>query len=201
MEKSIYNKISQFKEKEVVLERDIDWFNYKYANLYQIQSKINPIFKELKLVITHYIENQKVVTRITDLETGEYISSWIEIWEVTSKTEKTDKNWALTTEYNSLDPQWVWSIITYYRRYNLLALLDLETDDDDWASWSSRAKTKKENEAPKEKHKCKKCWEIVETTTFNGKFWVCFKCPKCNQFSWSNLVNSWDNISIENPPF
>ncbi len=142
----IYKKLSEFKKQEVKLVRDTKGFNYKYATLSQIQEKISPIVEKLGLLITHRIENNQVITSIIDLEDDTKIESSIHIWEVNSKRiEKfQDKNWKdveVITE-NTLDPQWVWSIITYYRRYNLLALLDLETEDDDWSSGSNNAQAK-----------------------------------------------------------
>lgn len=84
----IYNKIAQLKEKEISLVRDTKWFNYFYATLWQLQDKLNPIFKELKLLVIHRVENQKVITKIIDLEDNSFLESWIDIWEVKTETKK-----------------------------------------------------------------------------------------------------------------
>lgn len=151
MEKQdIYSKLFAFKEKELKLKKDKKAFNYYYATLWQIQEKLAPILKELKLVIIHFNRWNEVVTQIRDIESNTFIESVLEIWKVEStRTEKwieakwkegKEKDYEIETiEYNDKDPQWVWSIITYYRRYNLLALLDLEIEDDDWAKWWQRA--------------------------------------------------------------
>jgi len=73
--KMIYQKIKEFKKKEVKLVRDTKGFNYKYATLSQIQEKLNPIFDELNLLIVHYIDNQKVITKIIDLDDDTQIES------------------------------------------------------------------------------------------------------------------------------
>lgn len=198
----IYSKLFDLKQKAIKLEKNTEAFNYKYATLWQIQEKLAPILKELNLLILHKVENQKVVTIVKSLIDWSYEKSEIEIWEVNTKTtkdlfEKASKSkeyeakkiWE-SYEENTLDPQWVGSIITYYRRYNLVALLDLETEDDDWAIWSSKAKTKQYTTSvkEKEKHCCLKCWEEVEVTTIDWQFGEYFKCPSCNANSWANKV-------------
>lgn len=198
--KNIYQKLYKFKQKEVKLVRDTKWFNYSYATLLQIQEKLNPILKELNLVVLHKIENDEVVTQLIDIESWELIESKIKIDNVeTTRIEKyKDAKWKdiEIIDKNTKDPQWVWSIITYYRRYNLLALLDLETEDDDAKTWSIRAVN---NIKSAEKHICKKCWEKVSVKPFQWKFWMCFKCPECNQFSWTNLAPTWTDDW--KPPF
>jgi len=105
--KSIYNKLFEVKKAWITLVRNQKAFNYKYATLDQIQTKLNPIFEEQKLLIVHFIKDNKVVTQIIDIESEIQMAEW---------TKAQDK----------------WSEITYYRRYNLLSLLDLEVEDDDW---------------------------------------------------------------------
>ena len=193
---SIYKKLFELKQKEITLVRDTKWFNYSYATLNQIQEKLNPIFKELNLVLINKVENDEVVTQIRDIEDDSFVESKILITKVeTTRTETfkgKDNKEISTIDYNEKDPQWVWSIITYYRRYNLLALLDLETEDDDWKAWSNRAKS---TEKDAEKHKCKKCDKEVMVKPFNWKFGMCFKCPECNQFSKTNPVYDWEDLS------
>lgn len=209
----IYNKIAQLKKKEISLVRDTKWFNYFYATLWQIQDKISPILEELKLLVIHRVENQKVITKIIDLEDNSFIESWIDIWEVKTETKKDliDKNqnkiWE-SIEINTLDPQGVGSIITYYRRYNLLALLDLETEDDDGASWSQRAQTKpqyiqKETKTDiKSENICNKCWaEMIiwpKWTPYCKPCYVKFKESQKWQIHTKNIEEDFD---LSNPPF
>jgi hypothetical protein len=51
----------------------------------------------------------------------------------------------------TLKAQDKWSEITYFRRYNLLSLLDLEVEDDDWKKAQDSKPTKWYNDF--EKHK------------------------------------------------
>lgn len=146
IKKDIYSKLFEFKQKEIILKKDTQWHNYSYATLKQIQEKLWPVFKELNLIIIHSINDWKLVTEIRDLDSNTFIKSELNIWNVeTKRIEKfIDKNWKdiEIIDFNDKDPQWVWSIISYYRRYNLLALLDLEQEDDDGSNWSNRAKAK-----------------------------------------------------------
>ena len=108
----IIEKLLKFKQKEVKLQRDTKAYDYKYATLEQIQEKIWPILDELKIIAYHYSDWSHVITKLIDTEDQSEIESKIEL--TTQKAQ--DKG----------------SEITYYRRYNLLMLLDLETEDDDW---------------------------------------------------------------------
>ncbi len=109
---SIYKKLFEVKKAGVKLQRDTKAFNYKYATLDQIQWKLNWVFQEQWLVIVHQVIDNKVITKIVDTDDDKFIESWIDLSEWVKAQDK-------------------WSEITYYRRYNLLCLLDLEVEDDD----------------------------------------------------------------------
>ena len=66
MEKNIYSKLFELKAKWITLTRDTKAFNYKYATLDQIQSKLWDFLQELKLVIVHQIKDNKVITDISE---------------------------------------------------------------------------------------------------------------------------------------
>jgi hypothetical protein len=56
-------------------------------------------------------------------------------WLVRTEIRDTESDWFVVSEIQMtqwVKPQDKWSEITYYRRYNLLSLLDLEVEDDDW---------------------------------------------------------------------
>ena len=109
----LYQKLFDIKQTGVKLVRDTEWFNYKYATLSQIQEKLWPLLEKHNLLVVHHVDNNQVVTHIINLEdTNETVSSSIPMNEWTKAQDKGSE-------------------ITYYRRYNLLALLDLETNDDD----------------------------------------------------------------------
>lgn len=142
--KTLIQKLFELKKKSIVLLKDEQAFNYKYADLAQIQAKIAPYLEEQKLLIIHATQDGSVVTTIYDVDSEKTISSSIEIGsiETTREWDSKDKqqNIIHNKEVQQQDPQAVGSIITYYRRYNLLQLLDLKTQDNDGADASSRAK-------------------------------------------------------------
>lgn len=93
----------------------------------------------------HKTKDGFVVTQIINVDDEkQYEESCIEIGKINTTREWDSKdkqnNVIHNIEVTEQDPQAVGSIITYYRRYNLLQLLDLKTEDNDWASASPRAK-------------------------------------------------------------
>ena len=122
METNIYQKLYELKNKDITLKRDTEWYWYNYATLGQIQEKLSEFLKELNLIVVHQVKDWYVVTQIRDLESDSFIESSIKMLEDTKAQDK-------------------WSEITYFRRYNLLCLLDLETEDDDWKK-ASKTPTK-----------------------------------------------------------
>lgn len=124
--KTLNQKLFEIKKLRITLTRDTKAFNYKYATLDQIQEKINPLLEEHNLLVTHYINNNELSTKITNLDDEkDFVISSIWLWELLKAQDK-------------------WSAITYYRRYNLLSLFDLEVEDDDGA----KASQVKENHKP-----------------------------------------------------
>jgi hypothetical protein len=87
-------------------------FKSKYATLPQIIGEVKPILNKHGMLLTQPIIGNKVLSVITDCESGECVNSEIE----------------LDTKLNA---QQLGSAITYFRRYTLAALLSLEIEDDD----------------------------------------------------------------------
>lgn len=90
---------------------------FKYLSLGKLIAEIWPVCQKHGLLIQHNPASTEwgvgVTTRITDTESGEY-------------TEAT-----LITPIAKRDPQGAGSAITYCRRYNLYAMLDIPVFDDD----------------------------------------------------------------------
>ena len=190
MDSNIYTKLASFKKPEI--HKDASGYNYKYATLWQLQDVLKQPLIDSQLAYFHRTENNFVITRVYCIENPEsFIESSIEIGECRSET--IDKKWdKVTTEYVSRDPQMTWSAITYYRRYNLLQIFDLEIEDDDGNTGSPKAKAK---EYPtwastptawtrKANHECTKCWKMNEDVTVREwQYWPYFKCVHCDWFS------------------
>ena len=135
---TINDKLMKFQEKNIILKRNAtaeilmkSWskFSYKYSSLDEIWKNISSELNDLKLLVSHaiqeYSETLFLETTITDLDSWESKQSMIPI-------------------NKDLDPQKMWSAITYYKRYNIGALLNLiiewEDDDGALATWKPVAK-------------------------------------------------------------
>jgi hypothetical protein len=86
-------------------------FRSKYMTLDNIVETLHPLLLEQKLLLTHSINDRRLVTRISDVESTEVIDSYFPI--------------------SATDPQKVGSEITYGKRYNLVALFNICADEDD----------------------------------------------------------------------
>lgn len=86
--------------------------NYKYVSLDCILESITPVLSKHGLLIVQYVQDTNLVTELYHCETAQVIKS----------------NFPL--EKNP-DPQKVGSQITYYRRYQLSAMLGLVGTDND----------------------------------------------------------------------
>ena len=95
-------------------------FKHNYADLNAILDTVEPVLYSCGLLILQPIEENKVTTRIIDVESGEYIISYIELPAITN-------------------PQQMGSAISYFRRYTLSSLLSISTTDDDDAVSASKA--------------------------------------------------------------
>lgn len=85
--KTLIQKLFELKKKSIVLLKDEQAYNYKYADLAQIQDKIAPALEELKLLIIHATQGGAVVTSIYDVESQQLISSSIELGKITTTRE------------------------------------------------------------------------------------------------------------------
>ena len=103
------------------------FYSSSYADLPNIQECLQGYLEASKLMVYHQVNEAKLVTTIYDLESGESLSSEIQL--------------------TMTDPQKKGSEITYFRRYNLLCLFDLKVSDDDANTTT--------NNAPKQQDKPK----------------------------------------------
>lgn len=123
--KNIYAKLFILQEAQIKLKKDADnpFFKSRYITLENILDTYEPLFIENNLLCLHYSRNNKLITELIDLESGEKVFSEFNI-------------------YNT-DPQKQGSEVAYWKRYNLWQLLNIQTDtDDDWNLASSSWNTK-----------------------------------------------------------
>jgi len=109
--------LSIFREEVSTIAKQANnpFFKSKYADLPSILEGIKEPLKKSGLALFHTAENSEnwysLVSTIIETESGESISSSFPLF--------------------GSKPQEVWSSLTYARRYNTLALLDIPTDEDD----------------------------------------------------------------------
>lgn len=122
---SLYKKLLKVQQEVGKLTKDqtakAGSFNYKYFDINQIIDMVNPVLTDNELVLIQPIQDGNQCSIITDPETGENVSSYLELPKLS-------------------DPQKLGSAITYYRRYTLCSLLALQAEDDDAKSASEESK-------------------------------------------------------------
>lgn len=89
------------------------FYKSKYADLNSIFDEVKEKITENGFVLLQNVENMTLRTRIVHIETGEMLES-----EFSLVTQK-------------MDMQQLGSAVTYARRYSLLPMLNIETEDDD----------------------------------------------------------------------
>lgn len=112
----LYTKLLAIQTKGVQVSKD--WvnphFKSKYMTLDNIIETLAPLLTEQKLLVTHFISQQELVTRVVDVESAEIL----------------DSSFGLL----ATDPQKKGSEVTYAKRYNLSALFNICADEDDDAN-------------------------------------------------------------------
>lgn len=133
-QKNLKEKLFDFQQLGIVIRRNAKGYNYTYASYDHIRDKIWEILNEFRIVVSHKIQdyggNLFLETTVSDVDSDDSQTSQIPI---TANT-----------------PQTMWSAITYYKRYNLGAILNIiiEWEDDDWAAAERKSTQKKSTPAP-----------------------------------------------------
>jgi hypothetical protein len=124
--KNLYKKLSDFQSKCPLIKKDADnpFFKSKYAPLESILPVIIPLLRDCGLVFTQIPDGECLITRIIDIDSGEFVEGRANL--------VSDKQTA----------QAQGSAITYMRRYALVAMLGLNTDEDDDGNVASGKKSK-----------------------------------------------------------
>jgi len=111
---SIYKKLFEAKKEIGKISKDSTnpFYKSKYFDINQLLEHVEPILQKHELLLLQPIENDRVVTRIYDIEGEGMVDSSMALTSIT-------------------DPQKRGSEITYYRRYTLASLLGMQAEDDD----------------------------------------------------------------------
>lgn len=145
--KELYKKLANLKKEIGSISKDKEnpFFKSKYFDINDLLFHAEPLFEKYELLLLQPIRSGVVLTLIIDIESGQEISSDIELPSIA-------------------DPQKLGSAITYYRRYTLQSLLGLQAEDDD-ANASSKAK-------PESKTTTKLDGEKVKWIAVGDKAWL-----------------------------
>lgn len=126
----LFSALAIFREIVSSVKKDADnpFFKSKYADLPSILEVIKEPLHESGLAVTHKCKSIDsgfvVVTTLGHTESGEFMESEFPVF--------------------GSKPQEIGSSISYARRYNLLALLDVPTEDDDGNTANTALRTKSE---------------------------------------------------------
>ncbi len=115
--KNLFKQLASFQQEVPVILKDTQGYGYKYADLPQIFTVINPLLKKYDLGFTQLIEGTSIKTILFHTESGEKLESLTEIPQGVSLKGMNDF-------------QVLGSAITYIRRYALSSILGLVTDKD-----------------------------------------------------------------------
>jgi|SRR5690625_2330629 len=110
----IYNKLFKLKSEIGAISKDSTnpFFRSKYFDINALLEHLEPLLHEHGLIVLQPIKDGKVTSQIIDPESGEMVTSELELGNIT-------------------DPQKKGSEITYFRRYTLASLLGIQAEDDD----------------------------------------------------------------------
>lgn len=144
---SIYQKIANIQDKILNIPKDgkNPHFSNTYATYEQVMEILHPYLREQKLMVCHgfggHVDGSiAVTTKIVDLETND--KDGIDAPELVE---------TLFIPMTKNDPQMAGSAITYAKRYSVLAMFGLGTEDDDGNSASKPSvSSPKPATAPKE---------------------------------------------------
>ena len=111
---TIHEKLLKATSKMEKIKKDSDnpFYKSKYYDINSLLETVKPILEEEGLLLLQPIENNCVVSRIIDVETGDFVDSAMKIPDID-------------------DPQKIGSCVSYFRRYTLSSLLSVEAEDDD----------------------------------------------------------------------
>ena len=123
--KELLKSLAGAKKKIGVLCKDETnpFYKSKFFDINSLIKQVEPLLEVNGLLLLQPIENNKVMSVIWHIETGEKVISEIELPNLT-------------------DPQKLGSAITYYRRYTLQSLLGLQAEDDDGNKAAAPSKQK-----------------------------------------------------------
>ncbi len=194
---TIYDKIAAIQDEVQNITKDAknSHFGNTYATYEQVMDVLHSILRKHDLMIFHTFGTPLFESHISLVTTIKGI-----------KENKDELSTTLHIQTVRIDPQAAGSSITYAKRYSVLAMLGLGTEDDD-ANAGSGNKVKTPKVAPKKTDKiCPKCkGSLIEFKTKLGK--IIYKCENgkfengvasgCNYVDWNNPPKPTKPMTVE----
>lgn len=115
--KAIYRALADFQQEVPTIKKNASGYGYKFADLEEITKVINPLLKKHGLGYTQPLDGTNLKTILFHVESSDTIESSVEIPQGVQL--------AKMNEFQVMG-----SAITYYRRYSLVSILGLVTDED-----------------------------------------------------------------------
>jgi hypothetical protein len=160
---TIHTKLLKAISKMEKIKKDSNnpFYKSKYYDINSLLETVKPILHEEGLVLLQPIENNCVVSRIYDVDTGDFVDSSMKIPDID-------------------DPQKIGSCVSYFRRYTLSSLLSVEAEDDD-----ANATVKQEDDGKQWLNKETPMWTSAEEFVAGGgdpeKIFQKYKVSKPNR--------------------
>lgn len=115
--KALYKALADFQQEVPTIKKNASGYGYKFADLEETTKVINPLLKKHGLGYTQPLDGTNLKTTLFHIESGDTIESSVEIPQGVQL--------AKMNEFQVMG-----SAITYYRRYSLVSILGLVTDED-----------------------------------------------------------------------
>lgn len=136
----IYKALASFQQEVPVIIKETEGYGYNYADLPAVFEVINPLLQKHGLGFYQAVEGSQMKTVVFHIDSGESIQSITDmpfdslIYETVERYDKYDKTTKTVSVIKGFEgmnkAQAIGSLITYFRRYTLSALLGLVTDKD-----------------------------------------------------------------------
>ena len=124
------DKLRKVREEIGVIGKNTQAYNYKYADLEKIMEKLSPLLEKYELGLYSYVRDNALCTAVFDVSEEDKVIA-------TSSIPLTFAKGAT--------PQDLGSAMTYFRRYNILALFEIVVAGEDDDAGASQAKAVKTN--------------------------------------------------------
>lgn len=175
--KHLFKALADFQQEVPVIHKGTQGYGYQFADLPKIFEVINPLLQKHGLGFTQLVNDNSIKTVLFHVESGEMIDSITHVpfdsivYENVIKIDRqgNEINTSVIRGFEGMNrAQAIGSMITYFRRYSLSAMLGLVTDKD-----TDGTSVKQKDEPKKEKLDSKRFQNalnsINEGTIINGK--------------------------------